>query len=200
MPVARPRQRRNKPAGHSLECRGRGFLRSFPFTRGRRGGGRGTELGLRAPLLASCSWLGWLFPFALSHDPVVESGPHSLAGVRNWCSVTSLGPATFAGALSLVAELALGGVVAPGEEGGMGGRHRCSFPFTRGRGGGGGARNWACGRRCWLAAPGSSGYFRSRFLTTQSSRVGPIRLRAFATGAPSRAWAPPPSLAVVACS
>ena len=26
MPVARPRQRRNKSAGHSLECRGRGSL------------------------------------------------------------------------------------------------------------------------------------------------------------------------------
>ena len=24
VPVARPRQRRNKPAGHSMECRGRG--------------------------------------------------------------------------------------------------------------------------------------------------------------------------------
>ena len=53
----------------------------------------GYEIGpCRAPLLASCSWLGWLFSFALSHDPAVESGPHSLARVCNGSSVTSLGP------------------------------------------------------------------------------------------------------------
>ena len=57
----------------------------------RRGGG-GHEIGpCRAPSLASCSWLGWLFSFALSHDPAVESGPHSLASVFNGSSVTSLG-------------------------------------------------------------------------------------------------------------
>ena len=45
-------------------------------------------------------------------------------------------------------------------------------------------------RRCWLAAPGSAGYFRACLRTTQSSRVGPRRLRTLTTGAPPRACAP----------
>ena len=78
VPVARPRQRRNKSAGNSLECCGRGFLFFFLFSRG--GEGRGYETGpYRAPLLASCSWLGWLFSYVLSHGPVAESGPQSFA-------------------------------------------------------------------------------------------------------------------------
>ena len=64
---------------------------SFPVPT-RRGGG-GHAIGpCRAPLLASCSWPGWLFSLALSHDPAVGSGPHSLAHVCNGSSVTGLCP------------------------------------------------------------------------------------------------------------
>ena len=52
------------------------------------------------------------------------------------------------------------------------------------------------------AAPGSPllrcpGASLSRFRTTQPPRAGPIRLRTFATGAPSRACAPSAALVVV---
>ena len=125
MPVARPRQRRNKSAGHSLECRGRGFLFFSVLT---RRGGRGYEIGpWRAPLLASCSWLSWLLPYVLSHDPVVESGPLSFAQVGGGGSFTRLCPIRCAGACrrcadivrhtsSRAAELVLGWVVAHDSE------------------------------------------------------------------------------------
>jgi len=53
----------------------------------------GCEIGpCRAPLLASCSWLGWLFPHVLSHDPAVESGPQSFAHVGDGSTATGLCP------------------------------------------------------------------------------------------------------------
>ena len=42
--------------------------------------------------------------------------------------------------------------------------------------------------RCWLAALGSAGYFRTCLRTTQASRVGPRRLRLLASGAPPRGF------------
>ena len=90
MQVARPRQRRNKPAGHSLECRGRGFL----FSEGGEGRGkRNDEVGpCRAPLLASCSWPGWLFSHVLAHGPVAESGPQAFALVGDGSTAIRHGP------------------------------------------------------------------------------------------------------------
>ena len=65
------------------------FFCSHHEEEGRGGGIRNLALS-SGPLLASCSWLGWLFSYALSHAPAVESGPHSLAHVGNESSVTSL--------------------------------------------------------------------------------------------------------------
>ena len=44
--------------------------------------------------------------------------------------------------------------------------------------------------RCWLAAPGSAGFFRTCLRTTQPPRVGPRRLRLLAIGALTRACSP----------
>ena len=50
--------------------------------------------------------------------------------------------------------------------------------------------------RRWLAVPGSAGYFRTCLRTTQSSRVGPRRLRLLTIGAPPQVCAPSVVLAV----
>ena len=53
----------------------------------------GGEIGrCRAPLLVSYLWLGWLFSRVLSHYPVIEAGPQTLAHVDDRSTAASLCP------------------------------------------------------------------------------------------------------------
>ena len=100
--------------------------------RGRRG--EGNEIGpCQAPLLASCSWLGWLFSHVLAHGPVAESGPQALAHVDDRSTAASLCPVCCAcsrcsEAVRHVRQSSCrqGGVVAPEGGGEPGGRHLLS--------------------------------------------------------------------------